>query len=80
MNKKVYEAVKSGQSDNNIKFADLQNLILDLGFTFIRQRGTSHAIYYNDIIKEKLNIQPDGNKAKNYQVKQLRDIIRKHNL
>ena len=69
----------SGQSDNNISYADFQNLILDLGFTLQRQKG-SHTMYYNKGIGEFLNIQKDGAKAKAYQVKQLRQIITKHNL
>ena len=79
INKKVYETIISGNADNNIKFTDFQNLIIDLGFKFIRQNG-SHKIYYHYGIREIMNIQSDGNKAKDYQVKQLRNIILKHNL
>ena len=79
MNKSVYDAVKSGLSDNNIDFNDFRNLIVDLGFVFRNQEG-SHRIYKHSGIREKMNIQPDGNKAKGYQVRQLRTIIRKHNL
>ena len=79
MNKKVYESVMSGKSDNNIKYTDFQNLIIDLGFVFKRQNG-SHAMYYHYGIREFMNIQKHGNKAKDYQVKQLRDIIIEHNL
>jgi len=79
MNKKVYESVKSGRSDNNIKYTDFQNLIIDLDFVFERQRG-SHAVYYHEGINEFVNIQPDGNKAKAYQVRQLRGIIISHGL
>lgn len=74
MKSKVYNAVMGSQSDNNIKYSDFQNLIIDLGFVFERQRG-SHVIYYHDGINEFMNIQPDGNKAKAYQVRQLRRII-----
>jgi len=79
INKKVYDAVISGKSDNNIKYTDFQNLIVNLGFRFTRQNG-SHEIYYNAVINERMNIQRDGNKAKAYQVRQLRDIILTHNL
>lgn len=79
MNKKIYHDVISGKSDYNIKYSDLQNLILELGFEFKRQRG-SHTIYYHSGINELLNIQKDGSKAKGYEVKQLRNIIIKHNL
>lgn len=79
MNKRIYESVTSGESDHNIEYEDFQNLIVDLGFEFNRQRG-SHAMYYHNGIKEFMNIQKHGSKAKNYQVKQLRDIIREHDL
>jgi len=79
MDKKVYNSIVSGNKDNSISFSDFQNLIIDLGFVFKRQSG-SHLIYYNVKIKERLNIQRDGNKAKGYQVNQLRIIILKHGL
>ena len=79
MNKKVYDAILSGKSDNNIKYTDFQNIIVDLGFRFIRQKG-SHMIYFNNDIHEYMNIQPDGSKAKKYQVRDLRNIIKEHDL
>ena len=79
MRNKIYNAVMSGKSDSNIKFSDLQNLIVDLGFDFLRQNG-SHIMYYNYSIGEFMNIQKDGAKAKGYEVRQLRDIITRHKL
>jgi len=79
MKNKIYDAVISGHSDNNINYSDFQNLIVDLGFEFKRQDG-SHRIYRHPIYKVKMNIQPDGNKAKAYQVKQLRILINKYGL
>ena len=76
---KVYDAVVNGQSNNNINFNDFQNLIIDLGFEFKRQNG-SHVIYFHNGINKFMNIQPDGNKAKGYQVRQLRDIINEYGL
>ena len=70
----MYKAVTSGNSDNNIKYSDFKSLIVDLGFIFKRQSG-SHAVYFHYDANEFVNIQPDGNKAKGYQVKQLREII-----
>ena len=67
MNNKVYNAVLSGKSDNNIKFSDLCGLIIDIGFEFKRQKG-SHRQYSNIGIREIINIQDDGGKAKAYQV------------
>ena len=79
MNRKVYDSVISGKSDNNIGYSDFQNLIVNLGFKYQRQKG-SHTMYYNSEINEFMNIQRDGNKAKAYQVEQLRTAILKHNL
>ena len=79
MNRKVYDAVLNGKSDNNIKFTDFQNLIVDLGFQFERQEG-SHRTYRHPIYRVNMNIQPDGNKAKGYQVRQLRSIINMYGL
>ena len=75
MKSKVYDAVVSGKSDANIRFADLKNLLYALGFEFKRQRG-SHVGYYHPGVHARISIQPtkDG-KAKPYQVKQLREII-----
>ena len=79
MNKKVYQAVISGKSDNNINYKDFQNLIVNLGFDFARQRG-SHEMYFNDEIKRYMNIQNDGSKAKPYEIKQLRNLIKEFDL
>lgn len=75
----TYDMVMSGKSDSNIRFNDFHNLIIDLGFTFKGQKG-SHMSFYHNIINERMTIQRDGSKAKDYQVKQLRHIIEKHNL
>ena len=79
MNKKIYDAVKSGKSDHNIRFGAFDSLIIALGFTFLRQMG-SHTMYYHSDLNEFMNIQPEGNKAKGYQVEQLRFIIIKYDL
>ena len=79
IDKTVYDAVKSGRSDNNIKFSDFQKLLTDLGFEFQRQEG-SHRIYHHPGIMENMNIQPVRNMAKGYQVRQLRGFIKDYNL
>jgi hypothetical protein len=79
MNTRIYNAVLSGVADNSISFSDFQNLIIDLDFEYQRQEE-SHVIYRHKTYKVKMNIQRDGNKAKNYQVRQLRNIIQKYNL
>ena len=80
MKSKIYDVVVSGNSDANIRFASFKNLILTLGFVFKSQKG-SRAGYYHPVVHVRISIQPtkDG-KAKPYQVKQLRDIIKSHNL
>ena len=75
--KLIYDVV-SGQQDKNIKFRDLQKLLLHLGFRE-RIRG-DHFIYTKIGVAEKINIQPIGSKAKPYQVKQIRNIIINYNL
>jgi predicted RNA binding protein YcfA (HicA-like mRNA interferase family) len=70
---KLVQRVLSGASDANIVFADLCSLLRTLGFQE-RTRG-SHHIYTKDGIEEILNIQAKGDKAKPYQVKQVRTII-----
>ena len=78
MNKKVYNDVMGGKSDNNIRFTDLCNLLLSCGFSE-RIKG-DHFIYKRADIPERINIQPNGNKAKVYQVKQVRMIFEKYGL
>lgn len=77
-NDKILRMVLSKNHDANIKFNDLQILLENLGFE-CRVKG-DHFIYYSDVIPEIINIQPDGNKAKAYQVRQIRSIINKYNL
>ena len=79
MNEKTYDAVVSGKTDSNIRFGSFVNLILRLNFEFLRQNG-SHAVYYNADIREFMNVQKDGSKAKAYQVEQLRKLILKYGL
>jgi hypothetical protein len=68
----------SGVQDRNIKFADLQKILDVLGFQ-CRIKG-DHFIYWKEGIDEIINIQPIGNKAKSYQVKQVRNIILKYQM
>ena len=75
---KLILQILSGTSDANIKFEDLCNLLKKLGFE-MRVRG-SHHIFRKEGITEKINLQRDGNKAKPYQVKQVRNIIVKYKL
>lgn len=71
-------AVLSGVQDKNISFSDLKNLLILLGFS-VRIKGDHHIFTKTDIV-EIINLQPDGNKAKPYQVKQICSLILKYKL
>lgn len=78
MNQKIYNKIMSGNSDNNIRFADLRSLIIAFGF--VERIKGDHHVYKNSEIPEGIVIQPLGNKAKAYQVKQVRNIFKKYGL
>jgi len=65
--------VLRGTSDAGIAFSELRRLLRVLGFDE-RIRG-SHHIFTRDGVQEILNLQPKGDKAKAYQVKQVRRVI-----
>ena len=69
----------SGTQDTNFDFHDLQKILSAIGFIPVRIKG-SHHIYSKRDIPDIINIQPDGNKAKAYQVKQIRNLIMKYGL
>jgi len=75
---KLLESILSGRSDANISFRELCHLLRNLGFDE-RIRG-SHHIFRKSGVEERPNPQQDGDKAKTYQVQQIRKIILKHNL
>lgn len=75
---KLLLAILSGTRDKSILFSDLRTVLEHLGFQ-CRIRG-DHFIYTKDGVEEIINIQPVGNKAKPYQVKQVRNIILKYQL
>ena len=73
---KILWQILKGTSDANIRFSDLRSLLIYLGFDE-RVRG-SHHMYRKSGVDEKINLQKDGNKAKAYQVKQVRNVILKY--
>jgi len=75
---KLLLSIMSGTQDNSILFADLRTVLDRLGFQ-CRIKG-DHFIYTKDGVEEIINIQLAGNKAKPYQVKQVRNIILKYQL
>ncbi|MGB7512476.1 MAG: type II toxin-antitoxin system HicA family toxin [Pelodictyon phaeoclathratiforme] len=75
---KLILKILSGQSDTNIPFDDLCNLLQGAGFV-MRIRG-SHHVFRKEGIEEMINLQREGNNAKPYQVRQVRYIILKYQL
>ena len=75
---KLLLKVLRGTSDRNIEFKELCSLLYQLKFKE-RIRGDHH-IFTHDNIDEIVNIQPSGNMAKPYQVKQVRNVILKYKI
>jgi len=76
--KKLLSRILSGTSDANIRFDDLCHLLIKLGFVE-RTRG-SHHIFRKEGVEEKINLQRDNDKAKVYQVRQVRVLLQKYSL
>ncbi len=62
-----------------VKFYDLLALAQGFGFAPVRQTG-SHVLLMHPGIDAMLNLQPDGNEAKPYQIRQLLDLVEAHYL
>jgi hypothetical protein len=75
---KLLIRILSGTSDANIQFEDLCNLLKHLGFD-MRVKG-SHHMFRKEAVIEKINLQREGNMAKPYQVRQVRNVIVKYKL
>ena len=75
---KLLLSILSGTRDKKLLFSDLRVVLDRLGFQ-CRIKG-DHFIYTKAGIEEIINIQPMGNMAKPYQVKQVRGIILKYRL
>jgi len=79
MDKGILQRVLTGLSDRNIRFTDLRNLVISMGFDE-RVKGDHH-IFSKGGVAEIVNLQPlrDG-MAKAYQVRQVRSLILKYKL
>jgi predicted RNA binding protein YcfA (HicA-like mRNA interferase family) len=75
---KLLQKIVRGESDANVPFKGLCQLLLKLGFEE-RSRG-SHHIFTKLNVEELVNLQRDGAKAKTYQVRQVRTLILKYEL
>ena len=65
-------------SDRNFEFEDLVKILTTAEFD-VRIKG-SHHIFTKEGVEEIINIQPISNKAKPYQVKQVRELLLKYKL
>ncbi len=75
---KILLMVLYGAQDSNIRFADIKLLLVHFGFN--ERIKVDHHIYTKTGVAEIIYIQPIGNKAKAYQVKQIRNIILKYRI
>ncbi len=75
---KLLIQILTGQSDANINFQGLVRLMQRLGFD--KRISGDHHIFRKEGVLEKVNLQKEGNKAKPYQVRQVRNIILKYKL
>jgi len=73
---KIWQRIASGRSDRNIDFDELVWLLEYKGFKK-RHRGGSHIIFTKPGVRERITLQPEGSKAKGYQVRQVRAILMK---
>jgi hypothetical protein len=75
---KLFDKLMSGQNDASFSFDHLCTLLMKLGYTMRKTKG-SHIIFQRG--SSFLNLQPiPGGKAKAYQVRQVRQELQKLNL
>jgi predicted RNA binding protein YcfA (HicA-like mRNA interferase family) len=75
---KLLQKILQGSSDANIPFDELCRLLERLGFS--KRTSGGHHVFRRQGTGEKINLQPEGNKAKPYQVRQVRAVILKYKL
>ena len=75
---KLRQKIMDDRSDANINFDDLRHFLINLGF--IERIKGSHHSFRKEGLAEKPNLQRDGSKAKSYQLRQVREIIKKNGL
>jgi len=64
---------------SNLRFEDVLNLSMKLGFELTRRSGSHHILRHPDL-SEALNLQDAAGQAKPYQVRQFRDLVLRYNL
>jgi len=74
---KLLEKVLAGSK--NIRFREMVALIEAFGFRLSRAKG-SHHIYVHPQVRELVNIQNVGGKAKPYQIRQFLNLVERYDL
>jgi predicted RNA binding protein YcfA (HicA-like mRNA interferase family) len=75
---KLLERLCDPQRDNAWSFAELCQLLQNLGFE-MRQSGSHHFFRKSDMA-EVINLQSRGSEAKGYQVRQARKVLQSNHL
>jgi len=70
---KLLEQLANPAQDANWNFNDMTGLLQRLGWE-MRVRG-SHHFFRKSGVRDIINLQPAGSKAKNYQVRQVRNVL-----
>ena len=70
---------KALRNPKGLRFSELTRLAEAFGFELDRTSG-SHHIYLHPKVRELLNLQDVGGKAKPYQVKQLMQLVEEYDL
>ncbi|MEK6804847.1 MAG: type II toxin-antitoxin system HicA family toxin [Nitrospirota bacterium] len=78
MNKRKLLA-RALSGSKNLRFSEVVLLAAAFGFRASRVKG-SHHIFVHPNVRELVNLQEVGGKAKPYQVKQLMELVEKYNL
>lgn len=75
---KLLAQILGGPADANVGFDALRALLRHLGFE--ERTRSSHHLFRRAGVEELINLQRDGDKAKVYQVRQVRAILTKYGL
>ena len=69
---RVWQVILDG--NRNIRFGDFERVLAAFGFLLDRQTG-SHRIWYHPTLCQRMNVQPQGGRAKPYHVRQLVQLV-----
>ena len=70
---------KALSSPKNVRFSEMVTLVEAFGFHLSRVKG-SHHIFVHPEVRELINLQNVGGKAKPYQIRQFLRLVERYNL